>query len=178
MTFNNKGRIRPAAGPEGHTHSIYQLNDVAAAGLDYQTFVSSNGVWVAQTATPYAMAAGNLIYTIAVSSLAVGSSLLLGAVSFNGTQPANATVLPDFASGNPFTKQPMVTANIANLASGTASLLLKISSVTSNGFNVYIVNAGTAAASVSANALIVHWQAVQMSPSSGYGVISSDHNKN
>lgn len=177
MTFNNKGRIRPAAGPEGHTHSIYQLNDVAAAGVDYQTLISSNGVWVAQTATPYAMAAGTLVYTDAVTSLAVGSSLLLGYVAFDGTQPVNATVQPDFAGGNPFTKTPIVSANLASLGAGTASLILKVSSVTLNGFNAYIVNTGTSAASVAANGVVVHWQATQMTQTTGYGVYSSDPNK-
>jgi len=153
MTFNNKGRIRPAAGPEGHTHSIYQLNDVAAAGNDYQTLVSSNGVWVAQTAVPYAMASGST------------------QVTFTGSTPwSTGSVSIDLTASpwySPFTVAPIVTATVGSTGSTAPVTINYQSSPTAITIrlNYYGNVSGT---------LTVSWIAIQMKSSTSSGAISSD----
>jgi hypothetical protein len=156
MTFNNKGRIRPAAGPEGHTHSIYQLNDVAAAGNDYQTLVSNNGVWVAQTAIPYAIAAGSasIVLTGTAATWSTASTTI------------DLTVAPYYS---PFTLTPVVTASPGPVAL-TGPMSTQIYSASPTSIVIRLNYYGNLSQTVTVN-----WIAVQMrSSTNSNGATSAD----
>jgi hypothetical protein len=165
MGFDNKGRIGPAAGPQGHTHSIYQLNDVAASSVDYQTLISNDGIWTAQAAIPYAMMTGTYTYPDAIVSLAPNASLLLTNVVYTN------------GKGTPFTTTPVVHVSTSGFAGGTGVLFPKVQGSNINGFNIYIVNLGSVAVSPAANALTLDWTAIQMKSDTSFGATSTDARK-
>lgn len=153
MTFNNKGRIRPAAGPEGHTHSIYQLNDIAASGIDFQSFVSNKGVWVPQTIAPYAMVSGRSAVTISLGSpWSTGTTTITFSDSpWNGKFTVTPTVfVTPVATG---ITAPMTAQYTAN----TTQLTIRL--------NYY----GSINTTVT-----VSWLAIQMQSNSAYGAVSLD----
>jgi len=153
MTFDNRGRIRPAAGPEGHTHSIYQLNDIAATGDDNQTLVSSNGMWVAQTAIPYAMASGR-----------AGVTLVSGSPWSTGTVAVDFTADP---WNNPFTVIPTVLVTPGSTA--TVGALTTQCQVSVTGLTIRLSYYGSSTSTIS-----VGWLAVQMTSASAFGSTSTD----
>ena len=153
MTFNNRGRIRPAAGPEGHTHSIYQLNDVSAASVDFQSLVSSNGVWVAQTVAPYAMASGRANVT-----------LTSGSPWSTGTVTVDLTAAP---WNSPFTVTPTVIVSPG--PTGTTGPLVAQYTANSTGITIRLSYYGA-----SGSTIAVSWVAVQMQSNSAYGSTSID----
>jgi len=153
MTFDNKGRIRPAAGPEGHTHSIYQLNDIAASGVDNQTLVSSNGVWVAQTAIPYAMASGTADVT-----------LVSGSPWSTGTATVDFTAEPWY---DPFTESPIVVATAGS--TGTVGPLVVQYQVNINSLTLRLSYYGSATSTIK-----VSWIAIQHQAASQSGATSTD----
>jgi hypothetical protein len=153
MTFDNKGRIRPAAGPEGHTHSIYQLNDIAASGDDNQTLVSSNGVWVAQTAIPYAMACGR-----------EGVTLVSGSPWSTGTATVDFTAEP---WNDPFTVSPIVVATPGPTA--TVGPLVAQYQVNATSLTIRLSYYGSATSTIQ-----VSWVAIQHRVANQAGSTSTD----
>jgi len=153
MTFDNKGRIRPASGPEGHTHSIYQLNDIAASGVDNQTLVSSNGVWVAQTAIPYAMASGTANVT-----------LVSGSPWSTGTATVSFLDEPWY---DPFTVAPIVVATPGSNA--TVAPLVVQTQIYTNSLTLRLSYYGSSTSTIE-----VSWIAIQHQAASQSGATSTD----
>jgi len=168
MTFSNRGRIHPAAGPEGHTHSIYQLNDISAGGDEGDTLVVKNGVWVATNALPYSMAAGQYLCP-ALSITAGGNS---GAMYVNFTTDSNLTLNLE----SKFSISPIVTLTIGNGPGGSIYLVPRVVGVNTGAFNIYLYNVGAATATVAAG-MIINWTAIQMTTSARDGMISSNPNE-
>jgi hypothetical protein len=161
VTFSNRGRILPASGPEGHTHSIYQLSDIGASGTDGDTLVLKNGVWVATNALPYTIAAGQI--TCGAMTIAGGGNS--GAINVNF---ANT-----FGINSKFSTGPIITVSFGNILTGSASLVPRVNTVNSGAFNIYIYNASATSTTV-ASGLLVNWHAIQILPTDTTGMVSNN----
>lgn len=155
MSFDNKGRIGPAAGPEGHTHSIYQLNDISAAGVDNQVLVLSNGVWVPQTAVPYSMAVGRTAVT-----------LVSGSPWSTGTEVVDLTEEP---WNSPFTLVPTFTLTPG--PTGTTGPLLAQYNYT---LATHTLTIRLSFYGASTAAIAVSWHGIQTQRNSNAGAVSTN----
>ena len=155
MGFHNRGRIHPAAGPEGHTHSIYQLNDIAAGGYDMDTLVNSNGIWTSVNGLPYVIATGKTSVTLTSSS-----------PWSTGAATVDLTLNP---YNNPFSMTPLVVATAGT--TGTTGPLVVQYNATATSITLRLNYAGSSSSAVS-----VSWIAIQIAPNSITGYVSKDPN--
>jgi hypothetical protein len=97
-----------------------------------------------------------------VDSLGLGFAMAAGITTINMGGTAGATLAVTFPVGR-FTQPPVGSAVVA---AGSANYFASIASVTAAGFTLYCSHRDSTTTST---AILCHWTAVQMTPSSGAG---------
>jgi len=152
--MDNRGRINNNSGPSGHTHSMYQLNDVAASGNNLDTLVQQNGIWTSVNGLPYIIATGT-------ADITLGG----GTTWSTGLKNVDLTAAP---YNNPFTINPLVFATAG--PNGTAgALIVQYNVLSPSSINLRLNYAGN-----STSTITVSWIAIQIAPDSIEGYVSKD----